>query len=228
MMRTVLWILLLVNVAFFAVMRWGGLLSGEPSSQVQSVLHADKVRLLPSVPSAFAASPVAAASTVAAKPDVKREGRVCMEWGEFSGAELERVATALSGLNLGERLVRREVDYSIGYWVYIPPLKSKAGIAQKLAQLKARGIEEYFVVQEQGVWLNAISLGVFKTREAAENFVNKLHASDVSSAQVGERNTKLKATVFVLNGLDGAVQARLAALRKDYPDSDQKEISCAH
>lgn len=239
MMRTVFWILLAGNVILFAVMQWGGSLSGESASQAQPALHEEKLRLLEgaqvAVPQSApaVASPVPAVSSVpvaipAVLPASKPEARACLEWGEFSGADLTRAKTALAALHLGERLGRREVEYHNGYWVYIPPLKDKAGIAQKLAQLKARGVEEYFVVQEAGPWLNAISLGVFKTREAAQNFANELPAKDVNSAQVGERSSKLKATVFVLNGLDAAMSGKLKALHKDFPGSEQKEVSCAH
>lgn len=223
MMRTVFWILLLGNVIFFAAMQWGGALSGEPPLQAQSALNADKVRLLGASEVAAPQSAVASSVPVAAS-----EALACMEWGEFSGPDLARVKAALAGLKLGDRLNRREIEYSSGYWVYIPPLKDRAGVAQKVEQLKARGVEEYFVVQEAGAMFNAISLGVFRTREAAQNFVNELHARDVGSAQVGERNSKLKATVFVLSGLNAAVSAKLAALHKDFPGSEQKEVSCTH
>jgi hypothetical protein len=151
-----------------------------------------------------------------------------MEWGEFSGADLARATAALGELQLGGRLGRREVEYSIGYWVYIPPLKDKAAVAQKIEQLKARGVAEYFVVQEAGAWVNAISLGVFKTREAAQNFVNQLKAKDVRSAQVGERSSRLKVMVFALSGLDVASAGKLAEMRKDFPGSELREVSCTH
>lgn len=237
MMRTVFWILLLVNVVFFAVMQWGGALTGEPPLQSQSVLNADKMRLLgasqvaesqPAVASVVPVSALAPSSAPVPAIPPKQEARICLEWGEFSGPDLARVKTALAGLKLGDRLGRREVEYHNGYWAYIPALKDKAAVAQKIEQLKARGVEEYFVVQEAGPLLNAISLGVFKTREAAQKFVNDLHARDVGSAQVGERSSKLKATVFVLNGLDAALSARLIALYRDFPESGQKEVPCTH
>lgn len=224
MMRTIFWILLLGNVVLFAAMQWSGALSGESEAPMQPGLHQDKVRLLDAPPAPPAQSaPAATQPTAASKP----EARACLEWGEFSGSDLERATAALGALQLGAHLGQREVEYSIGYWVYIPPLKDKAAVAQKVAQLKARGIEEYFVVQEAGVWLNAISLGVFKTREAAQNFVNDLRAKDVRSAQVGERGSRLKATVFVLSGPDADTAAKLAALHKDFPGSELKDAPCA-
>jgi hypothetical protein len=232
MMKKVFWILLAGNAIFFAVMQWGGLLTAEPDAPpVQAALNEQKIRLLAAPPSAVpqsATAEVAASAVPAVASAAKGEARACMEWGEFSGDDLARATAALNGLRLGNRLGQREVEYNIGYWVYVPPLKDKATVAQKIEQLKARGVEEYFVVQEAGVWLNAISLGVFKTREAAQNFVGQLRAKGVRSAQVGERSSRLKVTVFVLSGLDAGTAEKMAAMQKDFPDSEFKQVSCTH
>lgn len=237
-MRTLFWVMLLVNVIFFAVMRWGGLLADESQVVVQPALHEEKIRLLDAPASAPepaysgtkpTSATLSAASVLAASAPLatKTNALVCLEWGDFSGADLMRATAALSALQLGNKLGQRQIEHNIGYWVYIPPLKDMAVTNQKLAQLKARGIEEYFVVQEPGQWLNAISLGVFKTREAAQKFVDALRAKDVRSAQIGERVSKLKATIFVLQGIDSAVSSKLTALQQDYAGSVINNISCA-
>lgn len=234
-MKALVWILLLGNVIFFAVMQWGGLLAAdEQAVQAQPPLHEEKisvlsapqgtpVAVLPASAPAPVLAPVEASATLTAKPDVS-----CMEWGEFSGADLARATAALSTLQLGDKLSQRQVEYAIGYWVYIPPMKDKAAVNQKIAQLKARGIDDYFVVPDAGPWLNAISLGVFKTREAAQHFLDELRRTKgVRSAQIGERASKLKVTLFVLNGLDAKTGTELARIQKDFAGSDLKDIPCA-
>ena len=151
-----------------------------------------------------------------------------MEWGDFSGADLKRSEDALAALQLGDKLSQRQIEHSIGYWVYIPPQKDKTAVTQKIAQLKARGIEEYFVVQDKGPWLNAISLGIFKTPEAAQHFLDDLRTKDVRSAKTGERSNKFKTTLFALNGLNSETAARLIAIQKDFPGSELKNVPCAH
>lgn len=229
-MRILVWILLLGNVIFFAVMQWGGALFGDGQAvQAQPALHEEKIRLLdqpksapvPTQPVAASAVPVA----LAAAP-VKPNNTACMEWGEFSGTDLARANNVLANLQLGDRLGQRQIEHSIGYWVYIAPLKDKAAVNQKVAQLKGRGIAEYFVVQEAGPWFNAISLGVFKTQDAAQKFTETLRAKDVHSAQVGERAGKFKATVFVLNGLDAPTGGKLTALQKDFAGTELKTVPC--
>lgn len=242
-MKALVWILLLVNVLFFAAMQWGGLLiADEQAVQAQPPLHEEKIGLLgapqgkpaaalpasapaaaPAPASAPAPAPVEAPKPLAAKPVAS-----CMEWGEFSGADLARATSALAAMQLGGKLSQRDVEYAIGYWVYIPPQKDKAAVNRKIAQLKARGVEEYFVVSE-APWINAISLGVFRTREAAQHFLDELQRTKgVRSAQIGERASKLKATIFVLNGLDAATATRLAEIHKDFAGSELKDIACAH
>ena len=240
-MRTFFWILLLVNAIFFAVMQWGGsLITDEQTVQVQPALHEEKISLL-NTPQAFPVSALPASATTAAEtvstsmpaetpaPLAAKSGVSCMEWGEFSGTDLARATTALSALQLGDKLGQRQVEYAIGYWVYIPPAKDKAAVNQKIAQLKSRGINEYFIVSDAGPWLNAISLGVFKTQEAAQHFLEELRrAKDVRSARVGERASKLKMTIFMLNGLDAAAMSNLAEIQKDFAGSELKEVTCAH
>lgn len=229
-MRILVWILLLGNVIFFAVMQWGGALFGDGQAvQAQPALHEEKIRLLDQPKSApVPTQPVAASAVpvVLAPVPVKPNNTACMEWGEFSGADLTRAGSVLANLQLGDRLSQRQIERSIGYWVYIAPLKDKAAVNQKVAQLKGRGISEYFVVQDAGPWFNAISLGVFKTQDAAQKFTETLRAKDVHSAQVGERAGKFKATVFVLNGLDAATGGKLTALQKDFAGTELKTVPC--
>lgn len=237
-MRTIFWILLLANVAFFAAMQQGWFkFSDEREVQTLPALHEEKIRLLEMPKSAAVAAvtivtPVivpetAATSAAAASPKVESKEGMCVEWGDFSGADLTRATTVLAGLKLGDKLGQRQIERNIGYWVYMGPLQDKAAVDQKILQLKARKVDEYFVVQEEGQWLNTISLGVFKTEEAARKFLEELSGKDVRTAKIGERASKLKSTVFVLNNPDAVTIARLAAIKKDFSGSELKNVPCA-
>jgi len=247
-MRTSFWLLLLANVILFALIQRGWAWRDGATVQAQPGLHEEKIRLLddtqvvpvtPVVKSRTpASSPPAVTHPPASNPPLLpaisspiatgANAQICLEWGDFSGAELKPATAALSVMQLGNKLDKRQVDQVIRYWVYIPPLKNKAAIQQKVAQLKARGIEEYFIVPDADPWRNAISLGVFKTQEAAQNFLDVLRTKDVRSARVGARVGKQKATIFILNGVSPATEARLASLKKDFPGSELKKVPCAH
>ena len=174
-MKWLFWLLLAVNLVFFAYMQWGKMLTVANTQLLhQPPLNADKIKLLAASPESLTTTmlpPVA--QEVAAMPSAvtvvspipPASDTACLEWGEFSGGDLKRASSALALLKLGEQLSRRQVEYTSGYWAYIPPPKTRAEIDKKISQLKARGVVDYFIVQEPGKWRNAISLGVFKTKD---------------------------------------------------------------
>jgi hypothetical protein len=250
MTKWIVGLLLVVNMALFAWMRWGGGLMGEGgNTSVQPALNSDKIRLLDMQPAlgpgsapvstvsgvALTLSPLPAPSSapaasmpVAATPLVPAKQVSCAEWGEFSGHDLARAQEALATLQLGDRLSQRSVEHKQGFWVYIPPVKKHAEVEKKIAQLKARGVKDLFVVQERGKWLNAISLGVFRTRDAAQKYLVVVRGKGVDSAKLGERASKLRFTVFVMKRLDGGMADRLVAFQKGFPDSELKVSACGN
>jgi hypothetical protein len=217
-MKWLFGILLLASLAFFAIIQWGSILTGDGKGQLpMPPLNAEKIKSLPavistvsSVQSAVQISPVSA----------------CIEWGDFSGKDLTRATAALSSLKLGDNLAQRQVEHTIGYWVYLPPLKNLIEVEKKIVLLKDLGIEEYFVVQEEGKWHNAISLGVFKTIEAALKFREGVKLKGLDTAKTGERTSKRMFTVFILKDPDAAVMTKLTALQKDFPDNELKTAAC--
>jgi hypothetical protein len=257
MMKWIVGLLLLANLALFGWMRWGGMLTVDADAvTAQAPLNADKIKLLVMQPlsasapvsavsgvpltlSPIASAPAAAVSApatsapavsapVAVAPSAAPKAASCAEWGEFSGDDLARAQKALATLALGDKLTLRSVEQDHGYWVYIPPMKKRAQIEKKIAQLKEHGVKDYFVVLEKGRWLNAISLGVFKSNEAAQNFLDTLDTKALGPVKLGVRKSKLKFTVFVLKGLDAGMFDKINALQKGFPDSELKVSACGN
>jgi hypothetical protein len=240
MTKWVLSLLLVVNIVFFAVMQWGTALTQDVEAvAVQAPLNADKIRLVsdvvPASSAVSASSAIISSNTVPFAPasilsselaSVPKTGKQCMEWGEFSGRGLVDAQAGLAALKLGDKLSQRIVEHVGGYWVFIPPLKTAADVQRKVAQLKKLGVEDHFVVQEEGAWLNTISLGVFRAEDAAQRFHESLREKGVRSAKVGERLSKLKFTVFVLKDADMANTEKVKALQKRFPDSELKSVDC--
>ena len=215
-MKWLFGILLLASLAFFAFMQWGGAGAGDSKNlQPQPPLNAEKIKLL-----------TTAISPASSVQSAVQADSACMEWGDFSGNDLARATSALSALKLGNNLTQRQMEHVSGYWVYIPPLKDSAEAEKKVSQLKALGVKEYFVVQEDGKWRNAISLGLFKTEDAARNFLNSIKSKGVRSALAGERMGKRMLTVFVLKDPDAGVMAKMAALQKNFPESELTAAAC--
>ncbi|HEY0665695.1 MAG TPA: SPOR domain-containing protein [Gallionella sp.] len=238
-MKKLLIILLVANLAFFAAMK---MRQENPDKAVNGALNESKIRLVSSNQAEVKPAPEKEAAVIQTRPEpsISPESKavnpqpaaveakpeaLCMEWGEFAGSELERAKKAIAGL--AEKPVLRETEYENSYWVYMPPLKDRRAVIRKVREIKKLGIKEYFVVGSSDKWANAISLGVFKTQEAAEKHLKQLQTRGIRTAIVGERGGKLKTTTFVLNAVNPATKTNLQRIQKEFPDSELVNSTCA-
>jgi len=223
-MRALFLALVFANLAFFAYTQFAGE-SAARDSFSQLEVGADKIKVLKasgkSAPDRIApAARGAPATTATAAPTA------CIEWGIFAGPAIARADTALARLELPPEKVERTVTDAGGYWVYVPPLKTKPETDRKVGELKALGVADFFIVQDTGQWRNAISLGIFRTEEAAQGYLARLKERGVRSAVAERRDNFLKQTAFLVREPDEALVARLATLQQDFPGSELKATQC--
>ncbi len=215
-MRTLFFLLLLANVVFFAYGRLGGGLFPGESRLLQQQVNPPAIRVLPAAPLAKGAA-------------VKREKTVaCLEWGVFVGGEAGRAEEALAPLAVlapGAKIAQRRVDETATWWVFMPTQGSRQAATVKAGELKRLGVEDYFVVLEDPKFRFAISLGVFRTQDAAKNRLEQLRAKGVRTAQVGARDTQLQKIWFQVRDAPEAVAARLNAIRRGFPGSELKDCA---
>jgi hypothetical protein len=220
-MRTVFFILALVNVAFLAYSWVGG--GAEANGDAQIVgqqLNPEKIRLLaPEQVSALTRK------AEAIKLDAPKAAGVCVEWGALQGGEALRAAQALEPLALGAKLTQRKQEEIATYWVYIGPLSSRQSATQKATELKRLGVDDYFVVADDPKWRNAISLGVFKSEEAAKARLDALRAKGVKSAASGARETQLGKTYFQVHDANASVTATLNELKQGFAGTEVRECA---
>lgn len=218
-MRAIFLLLVLVNLVFFAYARMARE-SGAPGPISRLEVSPDKIKVLKAGSTTPPAPSPKAAAKGAAAP------AACLEWGIFAGPSVARADAALAKLEVPQDRVERMVTDAGGYWVYIPPLKSKAETERKIGELKALGVTDFFIVQDVGQWRNAVSLGIFRTDEAAQGFLNKLKDRGVRSAVAERRENFLKQIAFLVREPDPAMVARLAALQQEFPGTDLKATQC--
>jgi hypothetical protein len=213
-MRLLFLILVLVNVMFCAYAFLARQQSGGPNQIPLLQINPERIRVIKVV-----------RDTASAKSAAQTPG-ACLEWGLFAGPETGRAEAAIAKLQLPQPLVQRAVATSGGYWVYIPPLKAKAEVDKKIAELKASGITDFFVVQDQSQWRNAISLGIFKSDEAAKSFLAALQEKGVRSATAERRENFLKQIAYYVREPSEAMVARLAELQREFPGTEIKAVAC--
>ena len=224
-MRTLFLLLLLANLGFFAWMRFfGGDGEQRDPRPLRQQVAADQVRILSAreLGAPAPAKPEAARSE-APKPTADAESRACVEWGSFSVTDTARAEKALEPLALGARLAQRRIEELAGWWVFIAPQGNRQTAAKKALELKAIGIEDYFIVLEEGRWRWAISLGVFKSEEAANSRLAMLRAKGVRTALLGQRETQVQKMLIQVRGVDAALAARLGELAQAFPGSELKD-----
>jgi SPOR domain len=229
MMKWLFWIVLLANLIFFSFIQWGELLIGENKDlKHKPPLNVEKIKLLGEPTAAPAPAPALSvpSAVLATSQDQQAFTDVCMEWGEFSGTDSVRATAALATLKLTDKLAQRQTEYAVGYWVYIPPAKNRAEMDKNIAELKAHDIKDYFTVQDAGKWKGAISLGVFKTDNAARKVFDTLRAKGVKNAAMGELMSKFKLTVFVLKSPDAATIEKMVTLQQEFAGSAVHLVAC--
>jgi len=231
-MRLLFLLLLLANLTFFAVKQfelgWGEKAQQQPPLHPELIQLRDTAKSEPGRPASKQrpkpSSNPALKMSSAVNPEQNK--RFCLEWGDFSGEDLRKVNIALAQLKLGDKLGQREIAQDTGFWVYMPPQKTKARVRKKIRELKDLGVTEYYVVSGRGKWKNAISLGVFKTQDAAQNLYKKLKSQGVRSAKMGERASKLISTQFLFNQVRSDIKGKLKGLQKEFKDSVLNEVLC--
>jgi hypothetical protein len=212
-MRALFLLLVLANVAFAAWSRF--LVEPDPGSDPQPLarqVEPDRLRIVRPAGRGGAAKP-AAASAAALPPG-------CIEWGSFTLADAPRAEKLLEPLALGARLSQRRTEETAGWWVFMPPQGNRPNALKKAAELKALNVEDYFIVQEEGPNRWAISLGVFRTEEAAEGRLAALRDKGVRTAQVGPREAQVPKVWLQVADADAALGARLREIAKAIEGSE--------
>jgi len=221
-------LLLAANLAFFAWARF--LAPPDPAvdrAPLARQLEPQKLRIVPQrelaqLPSAAPAPEKPKPKPVAA-PAPEAAPVACVEWGSFSPADASRAAQRLEPLALGARLAQYRGEEIASWWVHIPPQGNRAGALKKAAELKQLGVFDYFIVQDNGALRWSLSLGVFRSEDAAKAHLEALRDKGVRSAVIGRRETRVPKVWFQVREVDAPLQARLEAAARDFESATLHE-----
>jgi len=234
-MRVLVLFLVLLNVGFYAWARYmQPVQTGIDARPMKREISPEHLRIVSPAPRAAPparpaeGSPAARAAPQAAAPGAGVQGPVqrptpiaCLEWGSFTVADAPAAAKVVGSLGLGGQMQERRTEETANWWVYIPPQSDgRAGALRKTHELRALGVEDYFIVQEEGPNRWAVSLGVFRTEAAARARLAALQEKKVRSAEVGPRETRVPKVWLQLREIDPAKKEQLETVVSRIPGTE--------
>jgi len=241
MLKLFFWLLLTGNVALFATQ--SGYFSAstperhEPQRQGEqlqpqalTILPPNSAKLIEPA-TATQAEPGNSASADAktsAPPEPKVDTIACTEIGNFNGVEARKFDAQLAALNLKVKPTTASIQEIASHMVYIPSQESKDGADRKAAELRRLGIQDFYVIPDSQPnpalhW--AISLGVFKTEEAAKAYIGQLIPRGVRSARIMARTLSTSKQAYQWHNIDASTKAVLDELKDKFPAQEMR--NCA-
>ena len=213
-MRVLLSILIVANLALFGYGRLaehqGGAGERRPFAEQK---NAERVRIVRGEPEPQPPGPPPAADA-------------CMEWAPFSQEELVRARDALAALALGERLSTASVSAVANWWVYVPPLPNRIQADRVVVRLATVGVRDTYVVQDTSDMRFAVSLGIFRSEDAALRFLEGLKARGVTRAVAGQRQHAIKLSALYVRAPVKAETERLLELKVNWPGTEIRATGC--
>jgi len=208
-MRWAAFILLLANLGVAGYLL---LIDRTPTAQADLrvlELNADKVKSLK--------------PSVATRPAAK--AGACLEWGNFTSAELDRALEQIARLKPAKSAAR-DLDESPVWWVHVPPFKTREEAERRLREIEEAGTKDARLIAEGERWRNAISLGIFKSEDAANAYLARMKEAKVRNAAVVRRTDLIKLAAIYIVDPAPALVTRLMELKTGFEGTDVRAGAC--
>ena len=213
MLKLFFGLLVLANLVLFAFQQGGLFPDAREPARMARQINADSVKLIVAEP-----VPVSAAtSTMSSKPVAS----ACLEIGNFDAADATRFEQRLDSLQLTGKFTRGSVVEPPRHMVLIPSQGSKDAADRKTAELRRLGIDDFFIMPE-GEQRWGISLGIFRTEEAARAHLAHLTQKGVHSARLGRFGKADRKAAFQFHAAEVAANAGLAKLLAEFPKQESR------
>jgi hypothetical protein len=220
-MKKLFFILAILNLAF-----WGLVRLYETQGAIDwraREMHADSVKVvtgrLAAAPSATPlpvaqATPALIASALASAPARQEPISLPEVCRQLVGVTPDQLAIARSRIKAAQLIAQERTVGETRFWVYIPPLVSVEAARKKAEELAGLGIDDFYPINNGSKWQNAVSLGVYSTREAGEKRLAALKASGVRSAQLRDKDDTPRPATFTFKALQAKDLEKLEKISK--------------
>lgn len=220
MLRLTFWILLVANVVMFAATQTYTDTPQKQDEPLQSQpVESEKIRLLPSVLIVPRTEPV----QLATPTEQTGEVTACLEIGEFNAADASLFSKKLKKLLPASHAEQFQNQNPSSYMVYLPSAKNKKEAEIRIRELQKKGISNYFLITNGTQFKNAISLGIFKNEEAANNLVTELQKLGFDDARTHVRTKPSGSASFQLRNAGKIQLQQLELILADFPQASKKE-----
>jgi hypothetical protein len=170
-------------------------------------------------PQAEVAIPAPEPAPEPAPAPVPRNLVACVQAGPFSTADARRFEARVARLGLAPRQSRIEMPYQevTSRLVYLPPNGGREGAQRRVAELRERGVTNFFIMQNDTSPLRyAISLGVFKSDGAAQKLVADLQRQGVRGVRILPRGPQVTRAGYQYRQIDASERDRLTGIADNY------------
>lgn len=159
---------------------------------LSEVAVADKVESIRLAPKALSIPISTAQPLVINEP-------LCTLVGSFKRLlKAEYFVERLQSLGLSAQVKNLVVNSEPGYWLHLPPEKSRKEALRRLSELQRRGIDSYVI--PSGNLANGISLGMFSDKQRAEAMKDKVGSQGYTSEIVSVPREQKEIWVFLPQG----------------------------
>lgn len=174
------------------------------SERLKRQLSSDKIVLLQENKPEQSAITNTAPAPVAALPN-PGDTPICIAFSNLGTEDVDRIKTLVSSLGDAVKLQVNGVQPA-SYWVNIPPSGGKDGANRRGEILARAGITDFIIVRESGPNQYAVSLGLFRSEEAARRLVEQLQKKSIKTAVITTRDNTGKAARAEIRGLSAMLQ----------------------
>ncbi|KKL63008.1 hypothetical protein LCGC14_2179440 [marine sediment metagenome] len=140
---------------------------------------------------------------------------VTVGWFDTLAAAEALVHRGISIQSRGHQVQKKERELPPLYWVIIPPQPKQVALNQ-LRNLQTEGVDSYLVARGEN--RNAISLGLFESREAAISVLNEKNHQNLNAILVNFHRNQLSYALSFETRAELAEKLALAA-NPDYSDN---------
>lgn len=237
-MKGIFYILLLLNLSFFG-WQYSNQDSGSISQSLSSAMGTDKgdlklvselsdeekIKLLKNPEKLVQEALDPNHDDDSSQTNSSESVMVCYQAGPFvSSKDRSSFASKMSAFGMTEESTWSGSEEAVRYWVYLPPMRSKAEARNVVSNLNRKGVKDVAVVSS-GKFKNAISLGLFGSKENARERVALLQ-KHAYSPKISESSVSKTLYWISFKGEAELSSSRQARLLRDYGSVTLTKTTC--